>query len=130
MLDQTIRTSILTLREAGHGTRSIARALGISRGAVKSVLADGRVTPPMIERDQKCEVLRDEIVALHTSCKGNLVRVHEELLAHHPISLSYQALTAFCRREGIGHEPPAPTGHYTFEPGQEMRSSLFSCVNA
>ncbi len=121
MLDQTIRTSILTLREAGHGTRSIARALGISRGAVKAVLSDGRAVPPTIERDQKCEVLREDIIALYTSCKGNLVRVHEELLAQHPISLSYQALTAFCRREGIGPQPPKPTGPYSFEPGQEMQ---------
>ena len=44
MLDQLIRASILTLREAGHGTRAIARALHISRNAVKAVLADGRGT--------------------------------------------------------------------------------------
>jgi len=121
MLDQTIRASILTLRDAGHGTRSIARALRISRGAVKAVISDGRAIPPVIARDEKAADLRDEILALHTSCKGNLVRVHEELLARHPISLSYQALTAFCRRHGIGHEPPKPTGHYEFEPGQEMQ---------
>ncbi len=79
MLDQTIRASILTLREAGHGSRAIARALRISRGAVKAVLADGRATPPPIERDERAEVFRDDILALHASCKGNLVRVHEEL---------------------------------------------------
>jgi len=121
MLDQTIRASILTLREAGHGTRAIARALHISRGAVKAVLADGRATPPPIERDERAEAFRDDILALHASCKGNLVRVHEELLALHPIALSYQALTAFCRRHGIGHEPPTPVGHYPFEPGKEMQ---------
>ncbi len=121
MLDQTIRASILTLREAGHGTRAIARALRISRGAVKVVLADGRATPPPIERDERAEAFRDDILALHVSCKGNLVRVHEELLARHPIALSYQALTAFCRRHGIGHEPPTPVGHYPFEPGKEMQ---------
>jgi transposase len=121
MLDQTLRTSILTLREAGHGTRAIARALRISRGAVKAVLANGRATPPPIERDERAEVFREDILALHTSCKGNLVRVHEELLAQHPIALSYQALTAFCRRHGIGHEPPTPVGHYPFEPGKEMQ---------
>jgi hypothetical protein len=121
MLDQTIRASILTLRDAGHGTRSIARALRISRGAVKAVLADGSAIPPIIERDEKAEEFRDDILALYTSCKGNLVRVHEELLARHQISLSYQALTAFCRRHGIGREPPKPTGHYRFEPGQEMQ---------
>jgi hypothetical protein len=121
MLDQTIRASILTLRSAGHGARAIARALHLSRGAVKAVLADGGAAPPKLARDERAEPLRDEILALHTSCKGNLVRVHEELLARHPIALSYQALTAFCRRHGIGHAPPKPTGHYHFEPGKEMQ---------
>ena len=121
MLDQTIRASILTLREAGHGTRAIARTLHISRGAVKAVIADGRAAPPPIERDGRADHFRDDILALHVSCKGNLVRVHEELLARHPIALSYQALTAFCRRHGIGHEPPMPVGHYPFEPGKEMQ---------
>lgn len=121
MLDQTIRASILTLREAGHGTRAIARALRISRGAVKAVLADGVATPPKLVRDERAEPLRDDILALYASCKGNLVRVHEELLALHPSALSYQALTAFCRRHGIGHEPPKPVGHYHFEPGKEMQ---------
>src|SRR5262249_60221651 len=41
---------------------------------------------------------------LYARCKGNLVRVHEELAAS-GAPFSYQALTAFCRRQGIGHEP-------------------------
>jgi len=121
MLDQTIRASILTLRSAGHGTRAIARALRISRGAVKAVLADGSAMPPPIARDERAEPLRDEILALYTSCKGNLVRVYEELIAQHPSALSYPALTAFCRRHGVGHAPAKPVGHYHFEPGKEMQ---------
>jgi len=57
---------------------------------------------------------------LFAACKGNLVRVHEELVAK-GASLSYQALTAFCRRHGIGHPPKLPTGRYHFEPGVEMQ---------
>lgn len=34
--------------------------------------------------------------------------------------LSYAALTAFCRRQGIGPTPP-PVGQYHFPPGQEMQ---------
>jgi hypothetical protein len=48
------------------------------------------------------------------------VRVHEELLAD-GAALSYQALTAFCRRQGIGQEPIVPSGRYHFEPGVEMQ---------
>jgi transposase len=121
MLDQRIRASILTLRDAGHGTRAIARALGISRNAVKAVLADGRATPPVIQRPEKAETYRDDIVTLYAQCKGNLVRVHEELVARGVSEISYPALTAFCRRHGIGREPKRPAGRYHFAPGQEMQ---------
>jgi len=48
------------------------------------------------------------------------VRVHEELLAS-GAELSYPALTAFCRRHGIGQEPIVPSGRYHFEPGEELQ---------
>jgi hypothetical protein len=35
--------------------------------------------------------------------------------------LSYPALTAFCRRHGIGQATPEPIGHYHFEPGVEIQ---------
>lgn len=121
MLDQTTRQAILTLREAGHGTRAIAHALDISRGAVKAVLRSGGASPPPLERLERAEAHRDDILALYASCKGNLVRVHEELLAQKIVTLSYPALTAFCRKHGIGYTPPKPAGRYHFEPGQEMQ---------
>jgi len=48
------------------------------------------------------------------------VRVHEELAAA-GAALSYPALTAFCRRQGIGQTPIQPAGQYHFEPGVEMQ---------
>jgi hypothetical protein len=48
------------------------------------------------------------------------VRVHEELLAG-GAALSYQALTAFCRRHGIGQAPVKPAGRYFFDPGEELQ---------
>ena len=63
---------------------------------------------------------REEILELFLGCKGNLVRVHEELVAA-GAQLSYQGLTAFCRRHGIGHEPALPAGQYHFAPGEEMQ---------
>ena len=121
MLDQSQRQAILTLREAGHGIRAIARALGISRIAVKSVLASGDPRPPPLERTEKADAHRDDILALYAECKGNLVRVHEELATRGIVALSYPALTAFCRKHGIGHEPKKPAGRYSFEPGKEMQ---------
>ena len=48
------------------------------------------------------------------------MRVHEELLAG-GAELSYPALTAFCRRHGIGYQPPVPAGQYDFAPGEELQ---------
>src|SRR5262245_42085483 len=120
MLDQSTRNAILRLHKEGHGTRSIARALGISRGAVREVIEAGDESVPALARQEKAEPYREQILALLSSCKGNLVRVHEELVEQGAV-LSYQALTAYCRRHGIGHEPVHPTGRYHFEPGEEMQ---------
>ena len=35
--------------------------------------------------------------------------------------MSYPALTAFCRRQGIGQKPIVPSGRYHFEPGEELQ---------
>ena len=120
MLDQGLRTAILSLQAKGHGIRQIARALQISRGAVRTVLKAGSPTVPRIERVEKAAPHRELILEWFDRCRGNLVRVHEELVKQ-GVTLSYPALTAFCRRHAIGYEPPAPVGHYDFAPGQEMQ---------
>ena len=48
------------------------------------------------------------------------MRVHEELLAE-GAELSYPALTAYCRRHGIGYQTPQPAGQYGFQPSEEMQ---------
>ena len=48
------------------------------------------------------------------------MRVHEELEVS-GAALSYQALTGFCRRQGIGQTPVVPAGQYHFDPGVEMQ---------
>jgi hypothetical protein len=75
---------------------------------------------PEIQRAEKAEPYRQQILDLLASCEGNLVRVHEELAAS-GAALSYPALTAFCRRQGIGQTPIQPAGQYHFEPGMEMQ---------
>ncbi|MEO8381317.1 MAG: IS21 family transposase, partial [Acidobacteriota bacterium] len=75
---------------------------------------------PEIDRPEKATAYRQQILELLASCKGNLVRVHEELTVA-GAELSYPALTAFCRRHGIGQEPIVPSGRYHFEPGEELQ---------
>jgi transposase len=120
MLDQGLRTAILSLRAKGHGIRQIARTLQISRGTVRTGIHAGTPAVPRIDRAEKAEPYRAQILEWVERCRGNLVRVHEELVAA-GLAISYPALTAFCRRHGIGHVAPAPVGHYDFAPGQEMQ---------
>jgi transposase len=120
MLDQNTRAAILRLSEAGHGTRAIARVLGVSRGTVKTVLKSKTCEVPHLLRPEMAAALREDILELLKGCKGNLVRVHEELIAR-GATLSYPALTSFCRRHEIHHAPKPPAGHYDFPPGKEMQ---------
>jgi transposase len=120
MLDQSVRNAILLLHAQGHSVRAIARVVKVSRDTVKRVIKAGSPEVPDYPREEKGESYRHEILELLPGCKGNLVRVHEKLLDQ-GAELSYQALTGFCRRHGIGFEPPKPAGRYHFDPGEEMQ---------
>lgn len=120
MLDEATRTTILKLKAAGHGTRAIAKALVVSRISVRRVIASGEVAPPPIVRAEVAEPHREAILELYARYQGHLGRVYEELLAR-GAELSYPALTAFCRKHGIGSPPPPPAGHYEFPAGKEMQ---------
>jgi transposase len=120
VLNETTRNTILTLALKKIPQRHIARLLKISRNSVREVIESGSRERKGISRPEKALPYRDEILALYSSCRGNLVRVHEELLAQ-GAQISYPALTAFCRRQGIGTKPKKPAGRYSFEPGQEMQ---------
>src|SRR5438094_4972830 len=120
MLSQAQRTTILELNAQQVSKREIARVLGVSRVAVRKVLRSNSTTVPELNRAQKAEPHRQQILELFEKCQGNLVRVHADLRAG-GAELSYAALTAFCRRHGIGYAPPAPAGRYDFAPGEELQ---------
>jgi len=120
MLDLYTRTAILRLSKEGHGGRSIARALRLSRNAVRDVIRQGVVDVPTQEREQKLGESLDLVRALHDECKGNLVRVMEKL-AERGLTVGYSTLTAFCRRYEIGHQPKIAAGAYHFGPAEEMQ---------
>jgi transposase len=120
MLSQAQRTAILELSAKGVSKHEIAQVLRLSRPTVRKVLRENSTNVPEIQRAEKAEPYREQILELLTSCKGNLVRVHEELVAGGAV-LSYPALTGFCSRQGIGQTPVVPAGQYHFQPGVEMQ---------
>src|SRR5664279_3279694 len=120
MLSQAQRTAILELSAKGVSKREISHVLQLSRLTVRKVLRANSSDVPEIQRAEKAEPYREQILELLLSCKGNLVRVHEDLVAGGAV-LSYQALTGFCRRQGIGQTPIKAAGQYHFAPGVEMQ---------
>ena len=120
MLDESLRSAILELAAAGRSSREIARALDVSRSAVANVMKSKSKAPPELKRPEKAETWRDEIREQYAECKGNLVRVHEELKKM-GATFSYQGLTRFCRKHALVKPPDPPAGHYDFGPGVEMQ---------
>jgi len=104
----------------GHGVRTIAKALRLSRNAVRDVVRSGVVEVPELEREERLNKSLDLVRSLHADCKGNMVRVLEKL-ADHGLSVGYSTLTAFCRRHEIGTRLKQAAGQYHFEPGEEMQ---------
>lgn len=120
MLKQARRIAILELHAQGQSIHAIAKALKADRDTVRKVLRAGSEEVPRFRRTEAGEALHEDILALYLECKGNLVRVHEELVAQ-GATLSYQALTSYCRRHSIGLTPKLPEGEYHFSPGLEMQ---------
>jgi hypothetical protein len=118
--DLDTRRAVLDLRARGVGVRAIARTLRVSRNFVRSVLASGVAEVPAIEREEILAPHLDTLRALYADCRGNRVRVWEEARKQ-GIAASYQGLTAFLRRQGIGVKHRQPAGRYHFGPGEEMQ---------
>jgi transposase len=113
MIDESKRTTILDLHGEGHGSRLIARLTGVARSTVLEVIRSGSRQVPQLARAQLAEPYREQILELYARYDGHLGRVHEDLMAA-GAQLSYQALTAFVRRHGIGREPKRPAGRYSY----------------
>jgi transposase len=111
---------VLELNNKDVPKKQIALILKISKNSVKQIIKSGNEKTPAIKKKSKYIDLKDEIELLYFGCKGNLIRVHEEL-EDKGYKLSYQGLTAFCRRYKIGVKEKNRTGSYTCAPGQEMQ---------
>jgi len=101
--------------------REISRILKVSRNTVRSVIKSGVATE--VARPTKYIKHLPLIKELFRECRGNVVRVREELESRHGIAIPYQTMTWLIRKHDIGKKKckKKRAGEYVFEPGQEMQ---------
>jgi len=121
MIDQEKRSAILLLRKQGHSLRKIAKDVQVSRNSVREVLASGQAEVPSIEREHPLGPHVEAVRALYVKCKGNIIRVQEELEKQHKLITAYSTLTRFCRKERISYSEPRRTVRIITGPGEEMQ---------
>ena len=119
MITPAYRQIILEMAEKGVGIRAISRMLKVSRNTVRDVLKQGD-TPAAI-KESKYDRHLPVIKELLRECRGNAVRVREELVSRHDIHIPYQSLTWIIRKEELGTGKKKRAGEYVFEPGEEMQ---------
>ena len=120
MIDQETRRTILKLHKLQQGTRKIAKAVNVSRTKVREIIAANTDEVPPVKRKLAAEEHRERVVEELAACKGNQVRVHEEL-NRDGIKITYPALTYFVRKHNLLKPPPLPAGRYVAVPGVEAQ---------
>lgn len=110
--------AIFLLDQEGMPVREIARRLGVSRNAVRGVIARqgqraARSCPPPVAPD----LLR----ALYQQCDGYVQRVFEKLREEHGLDLKYSTLTRWLRQLGISLPVLTRCDRVPDEPGAEMQ---------
>lgn len=119
MITPAYRQTILEMAAKGVSIRQISRILKVARNTVRNVIKKGE-DPAQVKVSRYTQYL-PIIKDLYRECRGNAVRVREELVARHNITIPYQTLTWIIRKEGIGKTKKKRAGEYVFAPGEEMQ---------
>ena len=120
MIEPITEELIRELARQGVSRRETAKKLNVSRNTVRKVL-ESETTRPVPNRESIYATHLPLIRNLFQQCRGNVVRVQEELAARHEIEIPYQSLTWLIRKHQIRIPAPKRAGRYHFEPGEEMQ---------
>jgi transposase len=114
------RKAVFLLHQEGMPEREIARKLGVSRNAVRTIIRQGGERPPRWRTDKKR--LDEELLRrLYQECQGWIARVHEKLVEEHGLAVCYSTLTQMLRELGISTAQSARCQQVPDEPGLEMQ---------
>ena len=118
MIPYETRQAILTLNEKGLSIRNISKTLKVSRKAVRRALNNPETSPHHSHSSQ--QPIISLLPELFSKCRGNAVRIQEQLKIEHNIDVPYSTLTRLLRNKQL-RAPRQRSGRYHFEPGEEMQ---------
>lgn len=87
---------------------------------MREILRNGQATVPHRHSADQTEPHAELVRELYDRCRGNRVRVAEEL-EERKVVIPYSTLTAGLRRLGVGVPEKKPAGEYVFAAGVEMQ---------
>ena len=119
MISQSKKDAILEMKKTGMSLRKIAETLKSSRNTVRKVIRDDGKGKP--ERGSQYEEHVPLIKDLFKECRGNAVRVGEELESRYGVTIPYQSLTWIIRKYAVRVPRKKRSGEYVFDPGEEMQ---------
>ncbi len=119
------RKAIGLLHQEGMSFREIARRLGVSRNAVRTIVQQAGATPHTVRADKQ-QIDPELLRRLYTQCEGWIQRVHEKLVEEEGIAVKYSTLTRRLRELGISTPTQARCQKVPDEPGAEMQHDTSS----
>lgn len=119
MITPAYRQTILEMANKGVSIRETSRILKVSRNTVRDVIKKGEEPAPA--KKSKYAQHLPVIKELFRECRGNAVRIQEELVSRHNVTIPYQTLTWIIRKHKIGTGKKKIAGEYVFAPGEEMQ---------
>lgn len=123
MYPAPIKQTVQQLHKVGKSNRDISKLLSMSRNTVRAILNEiESETSHKATGKKDCDKALLELVrSLLSSCRGNLVRVHELLAEEHQQQIAYSTLTYLVRRWALREGETKRFGEYCFKPGDEMQ---------
>lgn len=119
MIPEQDRQAILTLHAKGIGIRKIRDLLGRSRKTIRRVIQGVKVHRP--DKLSQYEALMPLVAEQLQLCRGNAVRVWENLENDYGVAIPYSSLTDMIRKGGLRADKVQRSGEYDFLPGQECQ---------
>lgn len=125
MLQTEAIQRIRILSERHLGSKSIAKATGLSRNTVRKYLEyirQGQPIPTAVRRRSKLDPYKEQIHSWFLSCRGHCPVVQRKIQEQLNVSVSLRMLQKYCRQwriKDLAH--PEMTERYEVPPGDEMQ---------